>query len=423
MLTEQLTLKKTMYWGSLLLVIILLTLIPHLRTEQSMSTFFLDGSFELMTSEQTTLYSYVMPASESQLQILLPLIALFIVILLLAHVSYDQQKPGISFITGIITALTPTFLALHLNPTLGSVLVLLVLLTTYLYRIHSSFYLLSFGVLFAFDPITSMLLFLVLFIHLYTHQDYKGMIFISLATLLLLLTFVLSPLTLPPLDLTTHVDNLFTFFGSHTGFTLTLLLLGLGGIAYEFIQKKHDFFSWLAVFILVVSSVYEPLRLLGIIILAYFAANSFTALTEYTYSNKLLGRILVLLFICMFLFSTVTFIKTALSEEPTLVEMRSYEWLRNTKNASVLVHPDSQAQVAYHTQLPVHAAPSKILTTRNLDTLQKYLDTNTITHILVDSTMRRAIQQDGLSFLLQNNDQFTIAYQRQIVVYEVTSAS
>lgn len=421
MFAERIILKKALYWSSLLLVVALLIMLPQLRLDRGNSVFFLQESFEAMTDDQTTLYSFLIPMEESVIQMLFIILAIALLVLVLAHISYDQEQPGTAFVTGIIMALTPTFLALHLNPTLGPLLVVLVLLTTYLYRIHSRFYLLSFGLLFVLDPISGLLLSLFIAVHLYTEKDMRGMIFLLVATGLLLGTYMVAPLSFPTLNLLVQMDDLFTFFGSYMGYTLSLLILGFGGIAYDFNQKKDAFLSTFAILVIIIGAIYVPLRLLSIIVLAYYSAKALTGLTTYNYANKQLGTVIILLFICMFLFSTVTFIKTALVEKPNSLQLEAYDWLAQKGNETILVHPNSRAQIDYYTSLKTYETSLDLLKNRNFEELKTLLQQNNISYILVDDPIEKSIERedDGLLFLLQNNDQFTIEYQHVLTVYGV----
>jgi hypothetical protein len=325
----------------------------------------------------------------------------------------------LSFLTGVLVALTPAFLAAHLSISFSSILLFCILLTTYLYRRGTRWYLLTLPFLYLFDPITGVVLSLILAWHSYART--KSFPYLhSILSLLLLIAAVFMPVTLYATQSTafiTSANQVFSFFGAISGYTLTLLLLGVTGLAFLFYQKKQSLFTWISIIGVVFAAFYTPLRLVGIVLLATYSAQTFFMLVNRKFSNKELGQYILLLFVCIFFFSSVTFIKDALTAEPTVEQVEVYSWLERAPiSGGFLIHPSQTEYTRYFSGREFYEASDsellELFETRDSQEFIDFLQAQNISFIVVEPNLRAYLQKDndGILFILKNNDAFQVVY-------------
>lgn len=424
MRSEQLNQDTVIYWGTILLVLGLLILIPQLRILQEVPPVFTEEAYaDLVGAENPqTLYQFLLqqllqsPANDILLTILPLVFALGSLGLFLLHLQFETENTIVTYLAGLLFALSPPFLLYHLSLTKISVLFFFILLASYLYRQQSIFTFVFAAIVFALDPFIGSLLFL-----LFVWHNYKQGLSLSgfLATLLTLhLVFFFLPFPIPYTSQAFYFEwnQVFSFLGSLSGFTLILLFLGGSGIIREFVQKEQNPFTWTSLLIILSSLVYFPLQIMASLVLSFYAAKSFLSLLKYEFTNKELGVYILLLFVLIFVFSSVTFIKTTIQEAPTREQFQAYSWLEKQPEGKLFIHPYQEHSASFFSKKTAVTLPldmySQFVFNRDLESFQKYLESESIRYVVIGAHTFDLLQKDeeGILFLLKNNDAFTQVY-------------
>ena len=334
----------------------------------------------------------------------------------------------------IILILTPAFLAAHLGLTVASIILFALSLTIYLYLRSSYFYLVALAFLYLFDPLIGVLLTMIILVREIIKQNYSSILVLILTlTILIITSFSTSVhfnfLTLDMFSL--NFNSAFAFFGGRFGITLFLLVLGLIGIIK--LSKQYPFLVISSIIVLILSIIYEPAKLLGIIVLTIYSAKAFNALIERKWEVQYIGQLVIILFLCMLLFSTTIFVKSELFQDPTHEDLDSLEFLKNlplTPQANLLVMPSEAEYTKYYSGRSVFASSydskknlylvDELILSRDYSFIKEEFQEEKIGLVLVDEHIVSRLKkpEEGILFVMNNNDNFVKLYQtKETIIY------
>lgn len=306
-----------------------------------------------------------------------------------------------------VLLLTPTFLAFH--TTLGPYPILMsIALLFALYPVRWISLL-----LFMFDPLIGSLSFLYLF------GKEKGKQLVGSILLLTFLIVVWSFTNFAFIEtrlITFSVNNIFGFFGGRFGYTLFSLVLGIGGL-YISRNKFSVYNRGLLLMVFLLSLFYIPLRIVVVPILVYFSLIALKKLFEDNWVMSLLKPLTLILFVCILLFSTVTFISEDINRDPSNIEIESLLFLReatvglNESKAGIIQYGERDYFVKYFTPLRVVDSYNQLVSMRDYNALSLFLKKEQVALLYLDKS---DLQEDeGLLFILNHNDRFILLFENE----------
>ncbi len=441
MQTRKLTKQKSLIMIILIIALLLFTLIPLLRTIQGNPTFpqsdtynhfnALDAGeqnqvFDIFVGQLTSVFTDQFLAIA--IPLILGLLSLFLLILILNHLNVETHE---YYYTLIIVILTPTFIASFVGLSHYALLLVLSLLVTLLFLKKNYFYLLALALLYLVDPFMGILAGLLLLFSELKNKSRRGSLFVIFA---LIGTHIIGVLAGLPIHYFTadifqfSVKNLFTFFGARYGYSLFLIILGLFGF-YKELSKRVDPIKFLFVALFVLSLFYTPLRILGIVFLSFYAAKAFDYLILRRWKVIFLGQLVLILFFCILLFSTMTYLKEDLQKQPLREDVRSLHDLASfhknynlPSTTKILSRSDANAYIQYYSKLPVleiqldkelqynTTSHYAYLHSRDYNFIQEQFQEHQIAFVFVDTYMLSGKTwngpNEGLLFIMGNNDNF-----------------
>lgn len=437
----------------IMIAIILLLFIPFFRTVQGNPTFPNSETYvhfnALTTHSQANLFDMLLGQltsvfTEQVLAIVLPLLFGLLSLLLIVAIL-RILKLGIYeyFYTLIILALTPAFIATFVGISIYSVLFFLALLVIWLFLKKNNFYLLGLAALYLFDPFLGLVAGLVLVLLELKNKARRNSLFVLLTLLaiqIISLIFSLPTTYFASSSFAFSVEQLFTFFGARYGYSLFILILGLFGF-YKYMSKRLDPAVFLYIALIILSLFYAPIRLLCIVFLAFYSAKAFDYLVLRKWKVVFLGQLILVLFVCILLFSTMTYLKEDLQKQPIHQEVKALQDLSNfytvykvPKTAKILSSPEYSSFIQYYAGSPalqkqtgriIHSNLSlheELFQSRDYDFVQQIFQEEHVAFIFIDGTMLSGKvwqrPDEGLLFIMENNDNFLKVYsQNNILIY------
>ncbi len=336
------------------------------------------------------------------------------------------KKKGELCATILVLVLTPSFIALHTGFTLYAPLLFFTLVSFYLFRQHSFFYLLFLSLLFFLDPFYATLFFGLSLIAELSKKRYINSLFIVLTYALLIASFTLQaylPFTFSFLfHFSPSINGLFSFLGGKYGYSLFLVLLGLGGFFLKSSRTKSAPYKMLQALFLLFSIFYEPARLLGFLLLSYYAVQAFIALISYQWHTQSLQKLTALLLLCILLFSTTTFIKEEIKNPPTNEQIASLYYLQrivtqnfNQTTPHIITLPAHAPFVTFFSGLPAYTHnTNEIFSSQNFPFIASIFIQQKIAFVYVDQSMLQGgvwqRPDEGLLFVMKYSDRFRKIY-------------
>ncbi len=317
-----------------------------------------------------------------------------------------------------VIILTPLFLIVHIGLHLHAIVFFFSLLTAYLYLQRNSFYLLTLGTLFAFDAFIGILGALILFGVEWIHGEKRKAFVILLAIVLINFLTWFFAISNPflPLHLIS-LNSLFMFFGGEYGYSFFLLILGITGMfmAVEFTTTTTRIIQ---VLILGLSIVYEPLRLLGLVLLAAYAGIALHQFMTRKWSNEFLFQLTIILLFCILIFSTSTFMKETYNDSPTIEEIQGLEHIAFHGGDTIFLHPNTASFAKYFTGLNVYEDDTLAQSKSYKFVKEKFIENN-ISYVFVDKALYSEWyrSEEGLLFVMQHNDDFILEYDQGVLIY------
>lgn len=355
--------------------------------------------------------------------VVFPLIIGFVSLVLIALLLkfFVNSNQEYYYALGIIV-LSPLFLVAHVGLHVYSLIFMFGLLTTYLYIKRNPFYLLTLGLLFAFDSFLGILAGLFLFLAEWIHGEKKKSFIVALSLVLISSVFTFlsihTPLLVPEFI---SINSLFLFFGGKFGYSLFIILLGIVGMSLP-VEFTTTTTRLIQLVILLLSVFYEPLRLFGMFLLAIYSAIAFHNLMNRKWSVEFIGNLTIILLFCILIFSTSTFLKETYNESPTIEQIVGLKYLGNLGGEVVFAHPSTNYYVHYFSGLDTFDDYSlffELSTSRTYTKIKKEFIEKNVTYVFIDSEMYSLWHksEEGLLFIMENNDDFRKIYDRGVVIY------
>lgn len=319
----------------------------------------------------------------------------------------------------IILILTPTFLQTHIGITVYQALLFFTLLFVFLYLQNRKWIYLPLSILFLLNPVYTLLLSAGIVIKSFVEKKrtYAAMYsFFFIGLFFIAVFFMRSSISLSLFRLS--VNELFTFFNASYGYSLFLLVLGMGGIFFE--KKKS-----LPLIIIFFSLFYEPLRIPGMVLLSYYCASSFYKLQKREWNINFIGMLTLVLFVSILLFSSSTYIKEQIQDMPREEHVEGLFFLSEiVLDAKILSSEDLSSFVTFVTGSEVISS-NNYFYSQNYAFISSEFKENDIGYIFIDEDMKNGgvwdHEEQGLLFLLTYNDDFRKIYEQDgIEIYLFT---
>lgn len=327
--------------------------------------------------------------------------------------KYVQETNQIYYAL-VILILTPTFINIHLGLHIYQFILFFGLLFAYLYLIKSKWFYVPLALMYLVDPLLGLAITFGLIITSFIDSKKEESIILGvfllamvfLSTTLFGISFSLSQIGL-------KWGTLFSFFNADYGYSLFLLVLGLGGLF--FVSKRN-----IPLIIVTLSLFYEPLRILGVALLSYYAAISFHRLETREWTISFIKTLTLVLFVCILLFSSSTYIKERIQESPHENHVDALLFLNEVQGGSkVLSSKELSSFITFMTGQEVISSPNYFYS-QNYNFISEEFKKNDIGYILIDSNMKGddgiwTHDEQGLLFLLKYNDNFRKVYENDEV--------
>ncbi|MGM5479857.1 MAG: hypothetical protein ACQESC_00170 [Nanobdellota archaeon] len=344
---------------------------------------------------------------------------LFTEILRLEKVSNELILYTVGFLI-----LSPAIMLMYVGFTAYALTLLLSVLIMYLYVRKSSWYFAVVPFLFFVDKIVGLIAIVLLFLLENVRGDRKKqLVGLGVTTIILLLLSGFFPsLSLASFTrfFSIQPNTLFSFFGGTFGFPFILLFLGIVGMliskqSFSITRRQSLIFVFL-----ILSLFYTPLRLISMLILAYYSAIAFKFLLSRKWGVWFLKSLTLILIVCILVFSTSTTFKETINKNP-----RSYEVIASETIASfvditpslqesyILTHPSYDEYVEFYSSLEVFPDEQKsytILSSQKFSFVEQELQDNKISFIIVDTSRKKGNlwqrSDQGILFVFQNTRLF-----------------
>ncbi|MCF7798656.1 hypothetical protein K9M74_02025 [Candidatus Woesearchaeota archaeon] len=363
--------------------------------------------------------------------ILIPLLlALGSLILFTVLIFHSVESMPELIASLLVFVLTPAFLAMHVGLTLYSALLFFSLLAIYLYLLRNYFYLLFLGVLFLLNPFYATLLFAgIFFLEFFKKQNKNALLLIVTYVVILLASGFLPFHIVFHAPLQFNLDSFFSFLGGRYGYSLFLILLGIGGFLAMHVKVKLRGQRALQALLLIFSIVYEPLRILGIALLSYYAVQGFVLLFSKKWHTHSLQQLTALLFVCILLFSTTSYIQEEIRQAPTQQHVQALTYLRASitdnplyKNALILAPLEKADFIEFFTGLSAYRDDtSPLFDSQSFSYVSLLLNRHDVAFIFIDPAMLQGAvwqqPEEGLLFVMKYNEQFKKIY--DVAGYEI----
>ncbi|MCA9477732.1 MAG: hypothetical protein KC535_01130 [Nanoarchaeota archaeon] len=325
------------------------------------------------------------------------------------HVTHENQL----YYALIILVTTPSFIGLHIGLNNYQFVLFFGLLFALLYDRGTKWYFLPLSILYLLSPLLSVVLTLgVIILSSVKEKGRESLTALFFLVGLLIISSVtsLSFPTFSSLGLT--VDQIFSFFNAQYGYSLFLLVLGFGGLFFE---KKRT----IPLLIFLASLFFEPFRILGLALLSFYAAKSFFKLQEREWTITFIGNLTLLLFVCILLFSTSTFLKETIQSSPHQGHVDALIYLEeNGAQARVLSDEKLTSFITFMTGQEA-LSNNNYFYSQNYRYIDDRFKREDIGYILIDTSMLNGgiwqHDEEGLLFLLKYNDNFKKIYENDEV--------
>ncbi|PIN81052.1 hypothetical protein COV13_02570 [Candidatus Woesearchaeota archaeon CG10_big_fil_rev_8_21_14_0_10_32_9] len=257
--------------------------------------------------------------------------------------------------------------------------------------------------------------------------------------LTLILLFVFSRVNLI-LDFTPTIlgfGELFSEFGSLQGYTIMILGLAIIGIASWWIKTTERTTMILTISALfVISIIYPTIKLMTLTLFAIYAGFAIDYLITRVWRLEILKNITLLLIICSLIFSMVVF-NTTILKTVSYDKVIGAAQLTATDKGDIILSSEKNGFIIqnlagrktyldgvsykYNEYSNKSTLSEQIYYSKNLETLEKDLQNNSIRYIFIDSEMKQNIwnnKEEGLMFFLINAKEFVKVYENnEIEIY------
>ena len=288
-----------------------------------------------------------------------------------------------------------------------------------------------------FEPINTLVVLLLLFSYsLYDKNKVKSF---KIALILLLPVYVSYYVFFYfnyglPIDIGAVGMNFFetniTDLGGLIGFSVFTLFSALVGILISWKDKSKLAFVYIAIFMLFgLSFLTSTANYYLNFFLAVFGGLFFYRITTMNWENNLIRNLTILLLLYGFLFSVVSYVPRVSSLMPNDEIAEGLSWLGDVSEDDYVVfsYPESGFWIEYFSRRKVILDSltkygnevndtQRILNSRSLRETKTLLDKYDVSYVYIDNNLKQMIgENNGLLFLLRNNETFKMRYNNPYV--------
>jgi hypothetical protein len=204
-------------------------------------------------------------------------------------------------------------------------------------------------------------------------------------------------------------------FGGIESYSLFALICAVAGAVLVWKNKSRTYLATVATVVpVLLSFVFPAVTVFGTAGVAIAAGLGLAHLRKRRWVFPLVRTLTAILFLCGFLFSAVSAIKSITDASPRDTLAAELAPLRYTlPSGLVLSHPQNAAWIAYWTGQPAASVSPATLEllwrSRNIDTTTALLTQANVSSIIITADMRNGLvwtEEDGLLFLLHNSKIF-----------------
>jgi hypothetical protein len=213
-------------------------------------------------------------------------------------------------------------------------------------------------------------------------------------------------------------------FGAVIGIGITVWLLAAIGFIISWKYKFRFVLLYVLMFVLIfLASKYLFFISYLNIIVVFFAAHCFKKMIDRKWDMNFVKNLTIIVLICSFLFSAVSFANRTADATPDAAILRSLKELSTYEEGTVLTLPEKAWWIEYYSGQPVfgkfpdkdnaHIA-NEILNSKNIEFTSDLLDNHNIRYIWIDYEMKEGqvwtSKDQGLLWLLPNKEKFKNLY-------------
>ncbi|MFP4567316.1 MAG: hypothetical protein ACLFN8_00065 [Candidatus Woesearchaeota archaeon] len=238
-----------------------------------------------------------------------------------------------------------------------------------------------------------------------------------------------------------HLDNLLIEFGSLTGYSIPLIILGIIGLFTWWDNKKQKTMMIILTTGFVLSIIIPELRLIIAFALSIFAGIGINQLMLKEWNLKQIKQITLMLMFYIILFSAIIIINTQISQI-SKQEVQAAQFLKDTDNNGIILSTEDKGyMIEYHSNKKtllnknsyldlnyeeVQKDTREIFYSRSLGTLEELLKKHKITYIYIHENMKNgqiwSAREEGLLFFLIHSDKFIKLFDNEKVqIYKYTN--
>lgn len=414
----------------LLLVLLLTHLVPTIRTAVQGTPILGSETFYHLNNEQnpTSFYEQIIHFIISKIGVIktinyLPLLLAIISLLLFSTIIKYYLETDTQYYYAILLLITsPVFLTSHIGLTTTSIITSFSLISFWLYKKKSYFYLISLAFLFLINPLIGSLFSIYFIQDQFTKENWTGVGILISASLVFITTSLTQSLNQNVLAtnlMTLNINDMFYFFGADYGLTIILFLLTIIGLQLN--AREYFKETLISVFVIFFTFIYKPARLLGFLMIVYFASTTIDYIVKKRWESKLIKQLTIILIICLIIFSTTTFIQDGLVKPPTKNQIQTLKFIAEDKASlqnKILVLPQEAEFTRYYSNKNIIASEystnnktdlvKKLYLSRTYTWIKPVLQKEKVAFILIDSEVMNLLKKpdEGLLFIMNHNDDF-----------------
>ncbi|MBW3013413.1 hypothetical protein KY340_04390 [Candidatus Woesearchaeota archaeon] len=213
-------------------------------------------------------------------------------------------------------------------------------------------------------------------------------------------------------------------FGSVIGIGITIWLLAAIGFILSWKYKFKFILLYFTMFALIfLSTRYLFFVMYLNVIVVFFAAHAFKKILDREWDLEFIKNLVIIVLICSFLFSAVSFANRIAEAPPDGSILRSLRELGTYEKGIVLTYPEKAWWIEYYSKQPVFssildkdrtAIANEILQSKSIELTEDLIEQHSIRYIWIDSEMTDgqvwSSREQGLLWLLPNQDKFKNLY-------------
>ncbi|MEA3398914.1 MAG: hypothetical protein U9R00_00150 [Patescibacteria group bacterium] len=225
------------------------------------------------------------------------------------------------------------------------------------------------------------------------------------------------------------LDSSFVFFGATIAYSLFIFILGLWG-AISTNRVKSTVAKLFLLFILIISLFYYPFLVFGVIIFSFYSGIAFVNLIKKDWLIQSLQLLTIILFVCMFFFSSVIGFKALDFHEPTEMHVEALNEINNIQSdlnytCATISNVLGKTHIEYFTKNPSYdsiyyegelISSSKLFSMQQYPVVKEILNKSNTCFIHIDDNIKTKTQlnrpSEGLDLLIEYSGDFTVIYDK-----------